>query len=104
MAVGFQSELEEWTSHEYYDEHVHKIQLPFSNVRTVEHADKKNTNQFTRNWGRGEIVYSLTCQTCYSWIAWISSNRSTSSLSMSKKPFPCTLSTGWFQGTDSIVI
>ena len=47
MAVDFQSELEEWTSHEYYDEHVHKIQLPFSNVRTVEHADKKNNLQGT---------------------------------------------------------
>ncbi|XP_052220577.1 actin-related protein 5-like isoform X2 [Dreissena polymorpha] len=32
IAVDYLPELAEWTSHEYYDEHVHKIQLPFSNA------------------------------------------------------------------------
>ena len=32
MAVDYQKELEDWISHEYYDENVHKIQLPFANV------------------------------------------------------------------------
>ena len=32
MAVDYQKELEDWISHDYYDENVHKIQLPFANV------------------------------------------------------------------------
>ena len=35
VAVDYLEELEHWTSHDYYDENVHKIQLPFTNVSTV---------------------------------------------------------------------
>ena len=33
MAVDFESELMQWTDGQYYTTHVHKIQLPFSQVR-----------------------------------------------------------------------
>ena len=33
MAVDFESELMMWTSDQYYSTHVHKIQLPFNQVR-----------------------------------------------------------------------
>lgn len=32
VAVDYQKELEDWTSHNYYDDKVHKIQLPFTNA------------------------------------------------------------------------
>lgn len=32
MAVDYSKELEEWASSDYYDEHVHKIQLPYAQV------------------------------------------------------------------------
>ncbi|XP_060598270.1 actin-related protein 5-like [Ruditapes philippinarum] len=32
MAVDFLPELEQWASHDYYDENVHKIQLPYANA------------------------------------------------------------------------
>ena len=33
MATDYSKELDEWTSSDYYDEHVHKIQLPYAQVR-----------------------------------------------------------------------
>lgn len=33
MATDYSKELDEWTSTDYYDEHVHKIQLPYAQVR-----------------------------------------------------------------------
>ncbi|XP_053380397.1 actin-related protein 5-like [Mercenaria mercenaria] len=32
LAVDFLPELDEWASHDYYDENVHKIQLPYANA------------------------------------------------------------------------
>lgn len=33
MATDYSKELDEWTSTDYYDDHVHKIQLPYAQVR-----------------------------------------------------------------------
>ena len=35
VAVDYLKELEDWISHDYYEENVHKIQLPFTNVSTI---------------------------------------------------------------------
>lgn len=32
MAVDYSKELEKWASSDYYDKHVHKIQLPYAPV------------------------------------------------------------------------
>lgn len=32
LATDYNTELQEWVSNDYYDEHVHKIQLPYSNA------------------------------------------------------------------------
>lgn len=33
MATDYSNELDEWASSDYYDEHVHKIQLPYAQVK-----------------------------------------------------------------------
>ena len=33
MATDYSKELDEWSSSDYYDEYVHKIQLPYAQVR-----------------------------------------------------------------------
>lgn len=33
MATDYSKELDEWASSDYYDENVHKIQLPYAQVR-----------------------------------------------------------------------
>lgn len=49
MAVDYLAELEEWQSHDYYDEHVHKIQLPFSNV-SIACTLNSTCNILSRPW------------------------------------------------------
>ena len=33
MATDYSKELDEWASTDYYDKHVHKIQLPYAQVK-----------------------------------------------------------------------
>jgi len=42
MATDYSKELDEWTSTDYYDEHVHKIQLPYAQVQAPQNGGMKN--------------------------------------------------------------
>lgn len=37
LATDYNRELQEWVSNDHYDDYVHKIQLPYSNVSTGVH-------------------------------------------------------------------
>lgn len=44
LAPDYNADLHEWVSNDYYDDNVHKIQLPYTNVSYIKEIQCTNVN------------------------------------------------------------